>query len=103
MKMFALPLAFIMLACGVAHAQESPKKHVHLWEEDSHFCYYRVLQIEGQLSSIQRILKDLDHNNSVDVKKRALQCEEHLKMIDILLGNRGFEELSSPDESATEK
>ena len=78
-------------------------RYVPLWEEDSHFCYYRVLQIEGQISRIHTLLHNLDCKNAQEVQKTAKECQDHLDMVDVLLGNKTFDELRSSNESATEK
>lgn len=84
----------VLMSVGV-YAQD---RHVPLWEEDTHFCYYRVLQIEGQLSRMHTLLHNLDCKNADAVQKASKECQDHLDMVDMLLGNRPYDYLSNHGE-----
>lgn len=45
-----------------------------LWEEDSHFCHYRTLCIEGSISRIGELVKEA-HNNPENIED-LLECIE---------------------------
>jgi|GEM_PF-4632159 len=77
-----LLLISFCLSTGICFAQEPVLKP--LWEEDSHFCYYRTLCIEGSVSKLANLIEDARENpedidsildsmeNEVENCKRAL-------------------------------
>jgi hypothetical protein len=75
-------IASLCLSTSFCIAQESSLKP--LWEEESHFCYYRTLCIQGSVTSLGNLIEEAKENpenidsildsmkNEVENCKRAL-------------------------------
>lgn len=53
-------ISFAMMANICCVASEPTLKP--LWEEDSHFCHYRTLCIEGSISKMETLVKEARNN-----------------------------------------
>lgn len=87
MKSFIVLLLSISSLCFSSNTQ-----YCHLWDEEPHFIYYRVLAIETCIFEIKQALKDINANDAESVNKAIGEALSQLHQIEVLLGNYSIEE-----------